>query len=136
MNAFLDKILFPIVVFFLTMTAASAQNDAYDVFVPISKYMSQGNAEKLSAWFADNLEITVISTSNDSSRNQARQILKSFFDSYTPRSFEITHTAGRSNMKYALGSLYAGGEVFTVTIFVSYSKSGYRIQQLKIERLR
>ncbi len=136
MNAFLDKILFPIVVFFLTMPAASAQNDAYDVFVPISKYMSQGNAEKLSAWFADNLEITVISTSNDSSRNQARQILKSFFDSYTPRSFEITHTAGRSNMKYALGSLYAGGEVFTVTIFVSYSKSGYRIQQLKIERLR
>ena len=113
MNAFLDKILFPIVVFFLTMPAASAQNDAYDVFVPISKYMSQGNAEKLSAWFADNLEITVISTSNDSSRNQARQILK-----------------------YALGSLYAGGEVFTVTIFVSYSKSGYRIQQLKIERLR
>lgn len=114
----------------------AAQDDAYDVFVPIAKYMGQGNADKLSAWFADNLEITVISTSNDSSRNQARQILKSFFDSYTPRSFEITHRAGRSNMKYALGTLNAGGEMFMVTIFVSYNKSGYRIQQLKIERIK
>ena len=114
----------------------AAQDDAYDVFVPIAKYMGQGNADKLSAWFADNLEITVISTSNDSSRNQARQILKSFFDSYTPRSFEITHRAGRSNMKYALGTLNAGGEMFMVTIFVSYNKAGYRIQQLKIERIK
>ena len=108
----------------------------FDVFTPIAKYIRVGDADKLSAWFADNLEITVISTSNDSSRNQARQILKSFFDSYTPRSFEITHRAGRSNMKYALGTLNAGGEMFMVTIFVSYNKSGYRIQQLKIERIK
>ena len=122
--------------FFAAEPLTAAQDDAYDVFVPIAKYMGQGNADKLSAWFADNLEITVISTSNDSSRNQARQILKSFFDSYTPRSFEITHRAGRSNMKYALGTLNAGGEMFMVTIFVSYNKAGYRIQQLKIERIK
>lgn len=112
------------------------QDRSYDVFVPISKYLGQGNADKLSAWFADNLEISVISTSNDSSRSQARQILKAFFDAYTPRSFEITHTAGRSHMKYALGTLYAGGERFIVTIFVSYCSDEYRIQQLKIERMK
>ena len=61
--------------------------------------------------------------------------MKSFFKSYTPRSFEINHKAGRSNMKYALGTLNAGGELFTVTIFVSYKDSDYRIQHLKIERL-
>ena len=38
-------------------------------------------------------------------------------------------------MKYALGSLNAGGEVFTVTIFVSYKDKDYRIQQLKIEKI-
>ena len=99
--------------------SASAQNRAYDVFVPIAKYMKKGDADRLSAWFADNLEITILSTTNDSSRNQARQIMKSFFNSYTPRSFTIDHKAGRSNMKYALGSLSAGGEMFIVTIFVS-----------------
>ena len=112
-----------------------AQESGYDVFNPISKYLAQGDAEKLSAWFSDNLEVTIFSDSNDSSRNQARQIMKSFFRSYTPRSFEITHKAGRSNMKYALGTLNAGGEMFVVTIFVGYTEASYKIQHLKIERV-
>lgn len=114
---------------------AHAQDSGYDVFNPISKYLSIGDAEKLSAWFSDNLEVTIFSDSNDSSRNQALQIMKSFFRSYTPRSFEITHKAGRSNMKYALGTLNAGGEMFLVTIFVGYDDASYKIQHLKIERL-
>jgi len=114
---------------------ASAQDNGYDVFNPISKYMAMGDAEKLSAWFSDNLEVTIFSDTNDSSRNQARQIVKSFFRSYTPRSFEITHKAGRSNMKYALGTLNAGGEMFLVTIFVGYDNTAYKIQHLKIERM-
>ena len=113
----------------------SAQDAGYDVFNPISKYIANGDAEKLSAWFSDNLEVTIFSNSNDSSKNQARQIMKSFFRSYTPRSFEITHKAGRSNKKYALGTLNAGGEMFVVTIFVNYTETDYRIQHLKIERM-
>lgn len=113
-----------------------AQDTGYDVFVPIAKYMQAGDADKLSAWFADNLEITIFTVTNDSSRSQARQIMKTFFDSYTPRSFDLTHKAGRANMKYALGSLNAGGEIFVVTIFVSYKDTSYKIQQLKIERIQ
>lgn len=114
---------------------AVAQNKGYDVFVPISKYMSRGDAERLSAWFAENLDITILSTNTSSSRNQARQIMKSFFASYSPRSFEIDHKADRANMKYALGTLNAGGEVFVVTIFVSCRNDDNRIQQLKIEKI-
>jgi len=113
----------------------SAQPAGYDVFIPISKYMAQGNADNLSAWFDDNLEIAVISQESSASKAQARQIVKTFFESYTPRSFNISHTAGRDNMKYALGTLKAGGENFSVTIFVSSQGKTYKIQQLKIERL-
>ena len=116
-------------------TCLKAQDSSYDVFNPIAKYLAAGDAEKLSAWFSDNLEVTIFANSNDSSRNQARQIMKSFFRSYTPRSFEITHRAGRSNKKYALGTLNAGGEMFVVTIFVNYTDTDYRIQHLKIERM-
>ncbi|MCD8312874.1 MAG: DUF4783 domain-containing protein [Bacteroidales bacterium] len=111
------------------------QNGYYDVFVPIAKYLACGDTESLSAWFADNLEITILHSTNDSSKNQARQILKSFFNTYTPRDFQILHNAGRANMKYALGSLNAGGEIFMVTIFVSSKDDIYKIQQLKIERI-
>ena len=119
----------------LSCVRVSAQDTGYDVYNPISKYLALGDADKLSAWFSDNLEVTIFSDSNDSSRNQACQIMKSFFRSYTPRSFEITHKAGRSNMKYALGTLNAGGEMFMVTIFVGYNDKTYKIQHLKIERL-
>ncbi|MDY6277635.1 MAG: DUF4783 domain-containing protein [Bacteroidales bacterium] len=110
------------------------RGSAYDVFNPITKYIRLGDVEKLAAWFSDNLEITVFQATNDASKSQAKQILKSFFDTYTPRSFNIEHTAGRETMKYALGSMKAGGDVFRVTIFVNLEGSNYLIQQIKIEK--
>ena len=112
----------------------SAQPEGYDVFVPISKYIIQANSDALATWFADNLEISVLSNSTNASRAQAKQIMKTFFETYTPRSFEITHTASRANMKYVLGNLNAGGENFLVTIFVSNKDGSYKIRQFKVER--
>ena len=40
-------------------TVLRGQGGEYDVFVPISKYLSQGDVDKLSAWFADNLDVTI-----------------------------------------------------------------------------
>lgn len=120
---------------FLSNIGLKAQDNSYDVFQPIAKYIGQGDAEKLSAWFSDNLEITIFASSNDASRTQAKQIMKSFFKAYTPRSFEISHKAGRSNMKYALGTMNAGGEMFLVTIFVNFNDDNYKIQHLKVERI-
>ena len=120
----------------LTGSRLCAQPKGYDVFSPISKYIVQADAGSLSRWFADNLEVSVLSDETDASREQARQIVKAFFENYTPRSFNLTHTAGRANMKYALGTLNAGGEMFLVTIFVcSKGDEGYRIQQFKVERM-
>jgi len=125
----------PVRVSTLPGTAGTPRNVSGDVFAPICKYISSGDAESLSAWFDDTLEISVLSQGGDASRAQARQIVKSFFETYTPRAFHITHTAGRSNLKYALADLSAGGESFRVTIFVNCQEDGYKIQQLKIERI-
>ncbi len=120
---------------FSIFSPVKAQNNGYDVFIPIAKYLSQGDVERLSAWFSDNLEVTILSDTNSSSKSQAKQILNSFFQVYTPRSFQISHTACKYNMKYALGTMNAGGEVFLVTLFVRMKDSGFLIQQLKIERI-
>ena len=117
-----------------TVVFFSSETDLLAVFAIEDEV--KGDSESLSAWFADNLEVTIMSTTTDSSKNQAKQILKSFFATHTPRSFEINHTASRSNSKYALGYLNAGGELFEVTIFVSKCKDSYKIQQLKIDRIR
>lgn len=114
------------------LSAQTPQN--YDVFVPIAKYISKGDAESLAAWFDSDLEISVFSNASDASRNQAKQIIKDFFESYSPRDFKIAHTASSNEMKYAIGVLNAGGESFGVTILLDYRGSSYYIQQIKIER--
>lgn len=119
----------------LSRHKVSAQS--YDVFVPIAKYFAAADEQSLSAWFAPSLEISIFGPATDASKAQARQILKSFFKNYPPRSFNITHQAGRETLKYAVGELSANGEHFLVTIFVSMPRSGgtFQIQQLKIDRI-
>lgn len=111
---------------------ASAQEA--DVFVPIGKYIQQGDAEKLSAWFASNLELDILGNVNACSKIQATQIMKDFFVTYPPKTFTIIHKSGKAPMKYAIGSLGAGREKFRVTLFVTTQTSGNLIQQLMIER--
>jgi len=107
----------------------------FSVFSSITKYLAAGDAASLSSWFADNLDVTIISSPRNCSKSQARQILRTFFDTYTPRSFEVTHRASEANKKYLIGQLNAGGELFQVTIYAT-SQGGdtYKIQQLSISR--
>ena len=114
--------------------AASAEGE-FSVFSSITKYLAAGDVSSLSSWFADNLDITVLSSSRNCSKAQARQILRNFFGTYTPRSFEVTHRASEANKKYLIGILNAGGENFQVTIYATSSGGDtYKIQQLGITR--
>ena len=107
----------------------------FSVFSSITKYLAAGDEASLSSWFADNLDVTVMSTSRNCSKKQAREILRNFFASNTPRSFEVTHRASETNKKYLIGQLNAGGELFQVTIYATSSgQETYKIQQLNISR--
>lgn len=114
----------------LALPAAQEQ----DVFVPITKYIQNGDAERLSAWFAPNLEIDILGVSNVCSRQQAKQILKEFFNEYSPKTFTIDYKSGKAPMKYAIGNLNAAGTKFRVTLFVRTQQTGNFIQQLRIEK--
>ena len=112
-----------------------APEGEFSVFASITKYLAAGDANSLSAWFADNLDVTVISSSRNCSRKQAREILRSFFEANTPRSFEVSHKASEANRKSMIGILNAGGELFQVTIdATSTGGEPFRIQQLNISR--
>ena len=124
-------------------TVSAAQNNftqtiqipSGDVFVPIGKYIEQGDAEALSAWFDKNLEVSIMSRGGMASKVQATQIMSSFFNTHKPESFEVSHKAGRANMKYILARLKAGGELYSVVLFLNGRRGTYRIQQIKIDRI-
>ncbi|NCB18201.1 MAG: DUF4783 domain-containing protein [Bacteroidia bacterium] len=129
----MKNIFFVLLLTLVNSFSASAQKEQ-DVFVPISKYIQNGDAERLSAWFAPNLEMDILGNSNVCSKQQAKQILKEFFNEYSPKTFEIAYKSGKAPMKYAIGSLNAGGSKFRVTLFVKTQQNGNFIQQLRIEK--
>jgi len=109
--------------------------DEFSVFSSITKYLAAGDAAALSSWFADNLDVTIISSSRNCSKKQARETLSKFFSANTPRSFQVMHKASEANKKYLIGLLNAGGELFQVTIYATSSGGEpYKIQQLNISR--
>ena len=119
----------------LTNVSTDSQPQRIEDNSPTGKQKNKGDTETQAAWFDDNLELTISDQGSSASKNQAKQILKSFFAEYTPHQFHISHTAEKANMKYALGSLSAGGESFSVTIFIRAKGDSYKIQELKIERM-
>ena len=114
--------------------AQSSEAPEASVFVPISKYFEQGDTDCIAAWFADNLEMEVLGKTNNCSKNQAKQILRSFFMNYTPKNFVIVYTSGSYPMQYAVGNLDGGGSSFRVTFLVKTNEVGNYIEQLKIEK--
>ena len=112
----------------------SQPQNTNDVFTPIGKYIEAGDAEKLAAWFADNLELDIAGSVNSCTRSQAKLIMKNFFNNNTPKKFTIIHKSGRPPMSYAVGSLSAGAEKFRVIIYVRTDEGKNSIQQLRIEK--
>ena len=121
-----------------TQTASQSQQSqsqsSTDVFTSIGKYIEAGDSEKLSAWFADNLELDITGSVNSCTRSQAKLIMKNFFNNNTPKKFSIIHQSGRPPMSYAVGSLSAGADKFRVIIYVRTDEGKNSIQQLRIEK--
>ncbi len=128
------KLLCILMAALLASSASMAQNKDLDVFIPIGKYLQAGDYVKLSAWFADNMELDLLGSVNNCSRNQARLIMKNFFETYTPKQFTILHKGNNSLARYAVGTLDAGGEKFRIIIHVKSINNKSYIQQLRIER--
>lgn len=117
---------------FLSLPLFAQQEN--DVFVPIGKYIQNGDFQKLSAWFASNLELEISGSVNDCSKTQATQIMKDFFIKYPPKTFSIIHKSGKAPMKYAIGTLTTESDNFRITLFVKTDTNGNFVQQLRIEK--
>ena len=111
---------------FAALSPLRGQGNADAVFVPISKYLYEGDAEKLSAWFFDSIELSFDKEeSTVMSRRQAYMMMQSFFDSHQPESFSIYHSVSKANVKCVVGKLVAEGENFNLSIFASNRGDGY-----------
>jgi hypothetical protein len=75
-----------------------------------------GNAPVISAYFSQNVDISLLGKDNLYSKSQAEQVLKTFFSEHKPSNFVINHEGQSSNAKYYIGTLSTFKGTFRITI--------------------
>ncbi len=93
-----------------------------------------GNAAELAKYFHDNVELIILEKEDVYSRSQAEQIIRKFFQDYTPDSFRIIFEGGKESSHYAIGSMSSSGSNYRIYILIKKQDGEPRIHQLRIEK--
>ena len=96
--------------------------------------LGRGDANAMSAWFHQSLEMSILEEEYETSKNQATRILESFFKNNKPTTFSVSFEGTKEQSKYAIGTLNTSNGNFRVNLFF-LDKDGKRlIYYLSIEK--
>jgi len=123
------KTLIPALIFFFTGIMSFAQ-------VPDEVILSlkTGDASTLSNYFNENIELVVLDKDDVYSKEQAKQIVASFFSANSPQRFAIIHQGGKEGARYAIGNLTTTTGVFRVYFLLKEKGQKAYIHQFRIEK--
>lgn len=100
----------------------------------VSQAIKEGNASGVGAYFGSSVSLDISGSESMYSKDQAVQVLKSFFSANRPKSFTTPYKSGQ-NIKYAVGTLQTqGGGSFRVSIFVKQEDGKAQVQRIIIEK--
>ncbi len=123
------KTIIPAFIFCLISLVGTAQ-----VPEEVIVSLKTGNASTLSSYFNDNIELVVLDKDDVYSKDQARQIVSSFFSANSPQRFSIIHQGGKEGARYAIGNLSTKTGVFRVYFLLKEKGAKAYIHQLRIEK--
>lgn len=120
-----------IVVFFLFFTIRAFCG--IDIFEDIGSSIRSGDANSISKFFGNSVDLTIINQEEMYSKAQAEQMLKDFFSKNTPVSFAIIHKGvSKEGSKYAIGTLTTSqGTTYRTYFYIKQSGNNYYIQELR-----
>jgi hypothetical protein len=93
-----------------------------------------GNANTLSTYFNQNIEMVVLEHDDVYSKAQAQQIVSNFFSQNKAQEFSIIHQGGKEGARYAIGNLKTDNGTFRVYFLLKDAGNKAYIHQLRIEK--
>ncbi len=126
------KVLLVITVMFLTGVANA--NPIFDIPPKIFDAMKAGNVVEISKHFNSSVELVILDKEDIYSKQQAEQILKSFFAKNKIKNFSLLHQGGKESAQYAIGNLETlNNKSYRVYFLVKESGGKPLIHQMRIE---
>jgi len=92
-----------------------------------------GNADELSRYFNNTIELVILDKEDVYSKVQAKQIIDQFFIDHTPKSFEFVHQGGKEESQFAIGKLVTFNGTFRIYLLIKLKNDKSFIHQLRIE---
>lgn len=101
----------------------------------ITNALAKGNANTVSTYFANNVELSLPGDEGVYDKVQAKNKLTSFFSKNIVSSFSQVHQGSSKGnaAKYFIGNLQTQQGSFRVYVFVDTAQNRYTIQELRIE---
>jgi hypothetical protein len=106
---------------------------ASDPFDDVVKALRAGNANELSRYFDNMIQITLFDQSNSYSKAQATMILKDFFSKNPVKSFQIIHEGGQDS-RFGIGRMVTANGTYRITFFLrQHGPDQYVLQEIRFE---
>ncbi|MDR2928837.1 MAG: DUF4783 domain-containing protein [Cytophagaceae bacterium] len=100
----------------------------------ILKATQSGNASDLAANFNDKVELILPEKSGVFSKEQAQFVMKEFFDSHRPTSFQINHEGTRDNSAYGIGTYVSSNGKYRFYFLTKNVNGKTVIIQIRIDK--
>ena len=107
---------------------------AQTVPAELVKAIEEGNASRMSVFFHQSLEMTILEEDYEASKNQATRIMENFFKLHEPTGFKVSFEGTKDQSKYAIGTLSTAEDTFRVNLFFLNKKDKKLIYYLSIEK--
>ena len=95
--------------------------------------LRSGNANELSRYFDDNVEVTLPVKSDSYSKAQAQLILKDFFANNDVRGFELKHKGDSPGGHYCIGTLQTKSGNFRAHVFMKSKGQKELVKELRFQ---
>lgn len=100
----------------------------------ITEATRNGDAIELADYFNSKIELVLPSNSGVFSKQQAQFMVKEFFSSYPPVSFQVIHQGVRENATFAIGKYTHSKGKFRIVFLTKNEGNKALIHQLRIEQ--
>lgn len=92
--------------------------------------MKSGNANQLSKYFDDRVDISLPNKSDNYSKTQAEMILKDFFSSNEVRNFQVKHKGENNGAQFCIGLLQTRNGNFRTKLYMKQKGERQVLQEI------
>jgi hypothetical protein len=118
--------------FFFILTAAFKPISGLD---DVINSLRSGNAQELSRYVDDNIEISLPDKSDSYSRTQAVMILKDFFANNGVTGFEVQFKGENGGSQFCVGKLSTRSGSYRTTVFMKTKSGRQLVKEIRFQSL-